>query len=349
MPLKCRDHENRIIHSFDLSPEAWLSLGQDNRKRGHLFTACCNSPVSLKHSHLGTQFFAHKVRRACAWAPETEFHLRLKQLAIEVARENGWQAEPEVPGQTPSGEQWKADVLAQKGNLKVAIEIQWSGQTEKETYRRQEGYKQSGVRCLWLMRRCGFVPNKETPAVEIVDTPDGDFTALIGRSDQKTAIPIRDLLNACFQKRFRFGVPLGIRANVSVSTGTMTCWKCRAETRIISSVDIQFGTHIRRFPVAECEKYMDLFSAILSSLSPKLKIGTIKSRYSKALEVSYLSNGCFHCDALIDNGYEHEAGYGPVISYYGPVISYPEIEISERWRQAIIADGSFEFGWGIYE
>jgi hypothetical protein len=254
-----------------------------------------------------------------------------------------------VRGQTPSGEQWKADVLAQKGNAKVAIEIQWSGQTEEETYRRRERYKQSGVRCLWLMRRCGFVPNKETPAVEIVDTPDGDFTAHIGPSDQKTAIPIRDLLNACFQKRFRFGVPLGIRANVSVSTGTMSCWKCGAETRIISSVDIQFGTHIRSFTVAECEKYMDLFSAILSSLSPKLEIGTIKSRYSRALEVSYLSNGCFHCDALIGQGYEHEAGYGPVISYYGTVISYPVIEISERWRQAITADGKFEFGWSIYE
>ena len=52
---------------------------------------------------------------------------------------------------------------------------------------------------------------------------------------------------------------------------------------------------------------------------------------------------------LLSKGYEHEAGYGPVISYYGPVISYPTIEISERWRQAITADGSFKFGWGIYE
>jgi competence protein CoiA len=261
----------------------------------------------------------------------------LKQLAVEVARENGWQAEPEVPGQTPSGEQWKADVLAEKDNVKVAIEIQWSGQTEEETYRRQERYKQSGVRCLWLMRRCSFVPNKETPAVEIVHTPDGDFTAHIRPSDQKNAIPIRDLLNACFQKRFRFG-----RANVSVRTGIMDCWKCGAETRIISSVDVQFGSHIRSFTVAEFEKYMDLFNAILSSLAPKLEIGTIKSRSSRTQERSYLSNGCFHCDALIGQFYEHDAADGPVISYSA-------IEISERWWQAITADGSFEFGWGIYE
>jgi hypothetical protein len=95
------------------------------------------------------------------------------------------------------------------------------------------------------------------------------------------------------------------------------CWKCGAETRIISSIDIQFGTHIRRFTVAESEKYMDLFSAILSGLSP--------------------SNGCSHSDAVMGQ------------SYYGQIISCPVIEISERWRQAITADGRFEFGWGIYE
>src|SRR5262249_16505243 len=287
MPLKCRDHENKLIYSFDLSPEAWRSLAQDNRKRGHLSAACCQSPVVLKRSPLGTQFFAHKIGGGCAWAPETVFHLRLKQLAVEVARENGWQAEPEVPGQTPSGEQWKADVLAEKNNVKVAVEIQWSGQTEEETHRRQERYKQSGLCCLWLMRCCSFAPNKETPAVQIVRTPDGDFTAHIRPSDQKSAVPIRDLLNACFQKRFRFGVPRGVRANVSVRTGTMFCWKCGAETRIISSVDIQFGMHTRSFAVAEFEKYMDLFSAILSSLSPKLEIGTIKSRSSRTQERSY--------------------------------------------------------------
>src|SRR5262249_41419579 len=155
---------------------------------------------------------------------------------------------------------------------KVAIEIQWSGQTEDETYRRQERYKQSGVRCLWLMRRRNFAPTKETPAVEIVHTEDGEFTAHIGPYGQETGIPIRDLLNACFQKRFRFGVPPGIRANVSVRTGLMDCWSCGAETKIISSIDIQFGSHGRGFTVAELEEYMDLFSPILSSLSPKLEI-----------------------------------------------------------------------------
>jgi competence protein CoiA len=140
MPLRCLDPTGRSIQSFDLADE--------NRKARSLRMLCCGSQVILKRSHLGTQFFAHKVVGRCATAPETEAHLQLKRTVVFAARANGWEATTEVPGTSPLGEQWKADVLAQKGIHKVAVDIQWAGQTNDETMRRQERYRQSGIRGL---------------------------------------------------------------------------------------------------------------------------------------------------------------------------------------------------------
>src|SRR5262245_32280524 len=89
-------------------------------------------------------------RGACATGPETKEHLELKRIVVEAARRRGWTADTEVTGITPAGEQWRADVLAQNDPRKVAIEIQWSGQSNDETWRRQGRYKRCHIRGLWL-------------------------------------------------------------------------------------------------------------------------------------------------------------------------------------------------------
>ena len=121
MPLRCLDPAGLGIHSFDLTDEQWWALELENRRARHLRMPCCSSAVTLKRSRLGTPFFAHKALGTCTTAPETEAHLHLKAMAVEVARGNGWTAETEVTDTSPSGEQWRADVLAQKGKRQVAV------------------------------------------------------------------------------------------------------------------------------------------------------------------------------------------------------------------------------------
>src|SRR5262245_17087096 len=70
MPLRCLDPpRGKSIHSFDLHDDEWQALKLENRTARHLRMPCCESPVVLKRSRLGTRFFAHMKRGNCATAP----------------------------------------------------------------------------------------------------------------------------------------------------------------------------------------------------------------------------------------------------------------------------------------
>jgi competence protein CoiA len=345
VPLRCLDATtDGSIHAFDLSPDEWRAVALENRRARHLKMPCCSSPVTLKRSPRGTQFFAHSAVGNCSTAPETEAHLRLKRMAVEAARASAWVAATEVVGTTPSGEQWRADVLAQKGSRKVAIEIQWSGQTNDETLRRQERYAESGVRCLWLLRQSGFPITPDLPAARIGGNTKEGILALIpmGWREEQT-LPIKEFLDAAFSRRLRFGVPVGFSATVSVRAGYIDCWKrsCGARTRIITGLDVAFGPNKCSFSVPDFDEYPDLFQVIRNYLPYDLGIGAIRQRYSNTQERAYLSNGCIRCDGLIGQFFEIHARYDEET-----ICVFP-IRISERWRAAIIKDGH-EVGWAVY-
>ena len=343
MPLRCLDSiANSSVHSFSLSTEAWSALEFKNRSARHLRMPCCSSQVTLKKSSRGTQFFAHKSVAACTTAPETEAHLCLKQLAAEAARANGWDAETEVRGATPSGDPWTADVLAVKGRIKVAVEIQWSPQTIEETMSRQARYRRSGIRCLWLLGHGGIPIEATLPAARIVEDKEGSFVALVPTGSDEQRLPMWDFLNAVFTKRLRFGVPLGTTATVLVRAGEMSCWSCGADTRIVTGVEIGFGPHRHEFSIPDLGNHRELFEVIRSCLPNDPELGAIKRRYSRTQERSYLSNGCAHCGALVGEFYECEALESQTI-----VSTFP-IRIDEHWRRAIRANDDHRDGWGVY-
>jgi hypothetical protein len=354
MPLRCLDSAGRSIHSFDLTDDQWRNLQLENRRAGHLRMPCCYSPVTLKRSRLGTPFFAHKALGTCTTATETEMHFRLKRMAVEAARANGWRADTEKTGISPSGEQWTADVLAQKGKSQVAVEIQWSSQTNEELLRRQERYRKSGVHGLWLLRQPGFPVTRELPAVSIGGSLEQGFSALIPSHSGMNArdrsrperwhqiLPMRALLDAAFGKRFRFGVQLGTDAIVSIRAGSLWCWSCGAETTIITFVEVKFGPNEFGFTIPELGKHAVPLHSVLSRLPGDVEIGSIKPRFSNTQRRSYLSNGCFHCDALIGEFYEHDAW-----DEQETVFAFP-IRISKPWLKVIESHCGYEKTWSVY-
>ncbi len=330
MPLRCLDPTGQGVHSFDLSEDEWQSLELENRKSRHLRMPCCSANVTLKRSRLGTQFFAHKVIGSCTSARETEEHLHLKQMAVMAARAHGWTAQTEATGITPKGEVWRADVLATKGEHRVAVEIQWSGQTNDETIRRQTQYKDSDVRGLWLLRQPGFPVTHDLPAACIGGSLEEGFQALIPfRKDMSTRdrnnpnywhqiVPMEEFLNAAFSKRMRFGKrqpdvkevadPEMIKVTVTVHTGVLNCWhsSCQAETRIITFVMVGG----RQFTVSDLHDIdAEFLRFVLDHFPHDPQIGQIKPRFSKTVNGSYMSNGCFRCDKIIGQHFEHDAWY----------------------------------------
>lgn len=339
MPLRCFDPvANCDVHAFDLSPNDWQKLRADNKQRRWLRMPCCSAEVTLRTSRRGTQFFAHKAIGACTTAPETEDHLRLKRMAVEIARAHGWAAETEASGTTSSGELWRADVLARKDQHRVAVEIQWSAQTNEETMRRQVRYAASGVRCLWLMRHPGFPVDRALPAAHIGGAAEAGYTATLKTVTGQQVLPIEELLAAAFSKRLRFGIPIGTSGQVEIFVTALHCWSCGAEAQIISDVGVVVGPNKFRFSVSDFDGHLALFDLIRRRLPNNLQIGAVKQRFSQAQGRSYLSNGCFHCDALFGQFHEHEFWYS------GVKICEFSIAIDARWLE-IMRDRD---GWSVY-
>jgi len=338
MPLRCLGPDDRSIQSFDLTDEEWSALRSDNGRLRHLRMPCCEAPLVMKTSSRGLNFFAHKPGGPCQSKPETEEHLVLKAIAAEGARRAGWACSTEATGSSPSDETWTADVLAQKGHLKVAIEIQWSSQTSQETLRRQERYHQSGVRCLWLFRQPGFPTSKELPGAHV----SGDITTGFEARLPNQAMPLNKFLDAVFGRRFRYGIPVGARGAIRILSGVLECWKCREQTRIITFIEVLVGPHRCQFRVPELNDFPDLLTSCQERIPTASRVGILKSRFSRALKQSYMSNGCYFCDALVGQFFERDAWY-----VESSILAEFETTISERWLEALQSDGD-NYGWAVF-
>lgn len=327
MPLKCLRGEEELF-SFDFDSEsAWKDLRKSNAEMNNLRMHCCGAHVVLKTSPLGTRYFAHAKRGPCVTAPETVEHLLAKKKIVEGIKRTIWSAKTEQEGVTPDGERWRADVLATKGSVRVAIEVQWSKQEGEETFRRQSKYADAGVRGLWLFRQHDFPVSEFIPAFRLVfdDKSKCFFVLLPSPRYSPKFIKVKNRDDACYWMQrvcledFAEGVVLG-RLKYSPAVGrelpldifvkTVACYKCKAKTKLVTRMVFAasriFPNH-QDIPV----NFRDLGGLYAGpemvtawlppSLLKKYDIGPLKVRRSR-LDIEgrepYLSNGCVKCDAM---------------------------------------------------
>ena len=323
IPLRCLDDAGRSLDASTLTAAEWTALTATNRQVRHLRTLCCGSPLVLKTSRLGTRFFAHLALGGCASGDESPEHLHLKALAIAAARAAGWTAEAEVAGTTPGGEPWRADVLATRGRHRVAVEVQWSGQADDETRRRQARYAASGVRGLWLFRRPGFLADADVPALRVGGSLAGGLT-ILGR-------PAAEALAAAFGRRLRFGIPAGAVAAVTVVGGVAPCWgsDCGALSRAVTAVEVAFAASTATLDLAAFGGHLPL---LVPLLPPDRTLGRVRRR-ADGMALA----GCFHCDRPLTR-------CGPASRF---TIAAGPLAVTAEWAALIAAQPGYRPAWGI--
>ncbi|MCY4130159.1 MAG: competence protein CoiA family protein [Gammaproteobacteria bacterium] len=313
MPLSCIDRNSgEVLNATTMPGFAWDELQLQNQKMAHLRMRCCDAEVVLKTSKLGTRFFAHKSKGDCSAKSESVAHLSLKELAFTSAKAHEWDAITEHLG-GGEDERWVADVYASKSEKNLAIEIQWTAQTDEETIRRQRRYRESGVLGFWVFRQEKFHTDRHTPGFRVREDPNEGFVveAHVDLSMQCKDTPAVEFFEHVFTEACQPGIPIGVVLPLSIYVASIKCWRCRRATDIIYEICIgsNYGDYRYDLRVDDFEEHEDLLQDILTRLPEDLAIGEIKLRYSRTADAAYLSNGCFHCDALFGSFYEYRYVY----------------------------------------
>jgi competence protein CoiA len=101
--------DGRPVDAALIASADWQALKQ-SAALGDFEMPCCKAPAVLKTSINGLPFFAH-LADECATAPETAWHKAGKAAVMAALAGLGVAGAEEVPGRSPSGSKWTADVL----------------------------------------------------------------------------------------------------------------------------------------------------------------------------------------------------------------------------------------------
>ncbi len=322
MPLRAIVGNETVLAPF-LNNEEWKQLEiRIKQEKLEVTLPCCNQNAYLRTSKYGIRHFVHKIRDNCTSEPETWQHLKAKQEIILACRAAGYEAIPEA-----QGEGWRADVLATKGKAKIAFEVQWSPQDLEETEARQKRYKDAGVRGCWFFRKPpGHVANHELPLFQLeieeiksevlITQLQATYNFEYDEYDDNqivTRIPLTEFVKALLTQKIRFceDIKTQPRQKLRLIFIEINCWKCNQPYHIYYARGVILTTRCGQSIIPmdgelwEGQHFFfnpDIVTAARlftkSDEGAHLKLGSIKSRYSKTVEKNYISFGCYHCDAI---------------------------------------------------
>jgi len=298
MPLRAKLNK-QDVYAFNYEKDSWNKL-KETYKKQELLMPCCNRKAVPKTSKLGTYFFAHAKKDDCLSGIESDEHLSLKNLIAKVALSFGWDVITEKQGETPTGEKWIADVFCLKGNAQLVFEVQWSYQSNNEFKRRQQKYKLSGIRSLWLYKL------KSSKQYSIHDIPyeyeTPVFAIKFKKSTKELYVPqfdcsVSDFVEGIFNHQLKWSPFFGeeLIAKIILSDIEYSCWRCHQNINIILGVSF-FNKYNKEIGFIQFDD-KGIPELILSSIDnyelASYGVGRIKRYYNRFL------NSCINCGSII--------------------------------------------------
>jgi len=237
MPLSANVNGERQIASL-LDSSEWEEL---RAKKPVIELSCCRSRGFMRVSKLGTQHFVHARRSdTCTSEPESAEHLLLKSIILRAVREAGWNGDVEVCG--PDGA-WRADVMAAKGNLRVAFEVQLSAIPFSELAARQQAYADDDVRGCWFYGYGALnpppPPKTDIPVFPLGFSAENPFAALKqGVPPNQIRIGSRQMLlpeavSALLNRHFRWCTKQRVVTTQGITIFQFhECWACHRDFHV---------------------------------------------------------------------------------------------------------------------
>lgn len=309
-------HLGKRLESPDFDAPSWTELKSTYRTDG--LTMVCGQAGYPKTSPRGLQYFSHMPKTDCQLhegGAETEHHLKAKQLIVEAARAVGWGATLEWPAPDRS---WIADVLVEKDGRRIALEVQWSQQTDGDFRRRQDRYASGGVECAWFVHERNRPSAKSVPHYVIAGDAAAGFTitrqaTIAGRKETiSLSQAVQEHLTGTIQQRAEL-----VATGLLVSVAKYRCWvdTCKRwySHWMVSAVDVE--SRCGQTAVLSASTTYEWFATDRFEAHVQDRVGPLirdsdlpnpvfyKPRQSKQAKARYMAANCPSCTATLGDFY----------------------------------------------
>ncbi len=338
MPLRAIVAGREVI-APDLSDAEWDALRDAVAATGaSVILPCCGREGYLRRSKFGTPHFAHKRGADCDARGETIQHLKAKADIMIACRQAGFSAVTEVVG-GGAGSDWRADVLATRGSVRIAFEVQWSFLRLQDAVFRQERYARDGVRGCWFFRNPpppmqrgdDLQARRDLPLFHLWANADGSFDVSLNGQ----LYPLPEIVTALLTGSIRFCETATARAKQTLDLipFEIVCPTCARPTLVYRVAPLLTVLCGRSFSVHPLEFRREVLAALrsLTREQPHLRFGKFAEHVTDAGKKE-LRFTCIHCGAAITHDQIEMALYGT-----NRLLEAEHYEISVQFAQPITA------------